>query len=297
MQLMFMNNPSYDPDCKAELHLRTDELRDKFWEISDQRREDAEAERTSLIEQKWTENHLVILANIYIGLIQSELDRYVAVKQVLLDFGKDSAETMIDENQLQSPILNRIEGEVESIYEDLKVKKESSNKKRNFTTNQSSKKADKDRSNDPYSNSKTPMVLAVDSALSAALAFIAEDAQDSKDSKDKKKNNGEAIEFGLGILQKTQAALRTESLITQQRLERLAFFARQHMDDVRIKGRELFLALDEWIGTKFQREIDAARDLANFIREKIETEQRINELIILESDHLIIQSREAPARK
>jgi hypothetical protein len=242
-----------------------------------------------LIEQKYTEIHLVILANIYIGMIQSELERYVAVKQVLLDFGKDAAEIMVEESQIQAPTLTRIEGEIEPIYEDLKAKKETS-KKRNFMTS-NSRKADKDRQNDPYSNSKTPMVLAIDAALTTALTFIGEDVQESKDAKDKKKNVGDAFELGLGVLQKAQAALRAEAQATQARLERLGFFARQHLDDVRAKGRELFLTLDEWVGTKFQREVDAVRDLSNFIRDKIETEQRITDIIILESDRLLIQPR------
>lgn len=72
-----------DPDVKAELHQRSEDLRDKLWEVSDKRREEVEAERMAIIEDRWVEDYSVILANIYITMMQAELDRFQSTRQLL----------------------------------------------------------------------------------------------------------------------------------------------------------------------------------------------------------------------
>jgi hypothetical protein len=72
-----------DPDVKAELHQRTEDLRDKLWEVSDKRREEAEAERLAILEDKWVEDYSFVLANIYITMMQVEVDRYQSTRQIL----------------------------------------------------------------------------------------------------------------------------------------------------------------------------------------------------------------------
>lgn len=82
-----------DPDVKAELHQRVEDLREKLWELSDKRREDTESERLAIIEDKWVEDYSMILANIYITMMQVELDRYQNTRQLLTDYFRDSQET------------------------------------------------------------------------------------------------------------------------------------------------------------------------------------------------------------
>ena len=81
---------SADPDAKAELHQRTEDLKEKLWAMSDTRREEADLERVSIIEDKWVEDHLLIISNIYIAMLQAEVDRYIGTKQISLDYCKDS---------------------------------------------------------------------------------------------------------------------------------------------------------------------------------------------------------------
>ncbi|KAI9096087.1 hypothetical protein DFS34DRAFT_623887 [Phlyctochytrium arcticum] len=87
-----------DLDAKSELHQRADDLRERLWEMSDKRKDEAEAERLFIIEDKWVEDHFVILVNVYIALMQAEVDRHVGTKQLIYDYFKDAYGTVVVEN-------------------------------------------------------------------------------------------------------------------------------------------------------------------------------------------------------
>lgn len=79
-----------DPDAKAELHQRSEDLREKLWDLSDIRREEAEAERLLVVEDKWVEDHSVILTNIFLTAIQAEVDLYYGTRQLVTDYFRDA---------------------------------------------------------------------------------------------------------------------------------------------------------------------------------------------------------------
>ncbi len=81
-----------DAELKAELHQRVEDLREKLWEQSDIRKQEAETERVAWIENKWAEDQFITMCNAYIALFQLEVDRYVATKQVVLDFTREANE-------------------------------------------------------------------------------------------------------------------------------------------------------------------------------------------------------------
>ncbi len=80
----------HDNDVKAELHHRADDLREKLWLDSDQRKEAAEAQRISIIEDQWVEDHSITIQNIYISMFQAEADRFIGTKQFLIDYFRDA---------------------------------------------------------------------------------------------------------------------------------------------------------------------------------------------------------------
>lgn len=79
-----------DPDVKAELFQRAEDLREKLWEMSDTRREEAEAERLLVIEDKWVEDHSVIITNIFLTAMQAEIDTFSGTRQVVTDYFRDA---------------------------------------------------------------------------------------------------------------------------------------------------------------------------------------------------------------
>lgn len=79
-----------DADVKAEFHARADELRDKLWDKIDARRDEIELERTNYIDSRWVEDHAIIITNVFVSMMQLELDRYTTTKQFICDFTRDS---------------------------------------------------------------------------------------------------------------------------------------------------------------------------------------------------------------
>ena len=75
-----------DEDMRADLHQRVDDLRERLWNISDERKENAEKERARLMANGWVDDHTGILSNHYISLMQVELDRFQDAVHLLQDY-------------------------------------------------------------------------------------------------------------------------------------------------------------------------------------------------------------------
>ncbi|ORX79042.1 hypothetical protein BCR32DRAFT_294674 [Anaeromyces robustus] len=90
-----------DPEAKAELHQRTDDLRDKLWEVCDKRKEEAEQERTAIIDDKWIEDHLNLIINIYITMMQVESDHTIGIHQLVHDYYIDSTGYIINDDTMK----------------------------------------------------------------------------------------------------------------------------------------------------------------------------------------------------
>lgn len=71
---------------KADLHQRVDDLRERLWNISDERKENAEKERARVMANGWVDDHTGILSNHYISLMQVELDRFQDAVHLLQDY-------------------------------------------------------------------------------------------------------------------------------------------------------------------------------------------------------------------
>ena len=75
-----------DEEMRAELHQRVDDLREKLWSICDERKEQAESERESVINDTWLDDHLGLLTNYYVMLMQGEVDRFQDTVIFLKDY-------------------------------------------------------------------------------------------------------------------------------------------------------------------------------------------------------------------
>ena len=59
-----------DEETRAELHQRVDDLRERLWNICDERKEQAERERETIMTDGWLDDRLGILSNHYITQMQ-----------------------------------------------------------------------------------------------------------------------------------------------------------------------------------------------------------------------------------
>ncbi|XP_071954486.1 sperm flagellar protein 2-like isoform X2 [Antedon mediterranea] len=75
-----------DEETKSELHQRIEDLRERLWSISDNRKLDAEQERTSVMDEGWLEDRLGLLTNHYLTQMQAEVDRYQQTLHMLKDY-------------------------------------------------------------------------------------------------------------------------------------------------------------------------------------------------------------------
>ncbi|KAK6091403.1 hypothetical protein MT418_8550 [Batrachochytrium dendrobatidis] len=346
-----------DLDTKSELHQRIEDLRDRLWEISDKRRDDAEAERLSLIEDKWTEDHSIILANTYILIMQAEVDRYLGSCQLITDYYRDSnLKPLSDMNRLQSKIhfipssalapieiatilvtaheshvAQKREGiQSASINEQVVPFQAKPTKSGNTVSSSQGQAKEKDVTKKPATgNSKTsasatatasipaitidqsirhatpaqymplekdPIVIDyeninfpdIQAAYEMCIGFLTQNDHGSDipsayipagERRDKKK----PFEVGESKIDDAESqqspellkALELEEQVLRYRLERVRQKSIDHLKKFRQKSFESFILLDDWIGARFQAEMNAAKDMTNVFKEAIESEEKL----------------------
>lgn len=59
-----------DEETMAELHQKVDDLRDRLWNICDERKVQAENERQDIIDDGWLDDRLGLVTNHYITQMQ-----------------------------------------------------------------------------------------------------------------------------------------------------------------------------------------------------------------------------------
>ena len=64
-----------DEETKSELHQRVDDIRDRLWTICDEKKQAAEYERDAILCDGWLTDHLSLLTNAFVTLMQAEVDR------------------------------------------------------------------------------------------------------------------------------------------------------------------------------------------------------------------------------
>nr|XP_013816459.1 PREDICTED: sperm flagellar protein 2 [Apteryx mantelli mantelli] len=75
-----------DEETKAELHQRVTDLRNRLWDICGNRREEADQERTDIMNDGWLPDHKGIAMNHFFSLMQVEVDRFQDTKRLLHDY-------------------------------------------------------------------------------------------------------------------------------------------------------------------------------------------------------------------
>ena len=98
-----------DDETKMELHQRIDDLRERLWNICDERKEQAEVERETVMNDGWLDDRLGVLSNFYITLMQAELDRFQDTVRMMKDYYRGMEGEIPDELNVNYPRLPLIE--------------------------------------------------------------------------------------------------------------------------------------------------------------------------------------------
>lgn len=80
-----------------------------MWELCDARRDQAEEERRRTLRNEWTLIETVILVNVYIGILQAEIDRFVDTMQLLQDYYTSMSQKPLQESRFSKIVLDYIE--------------------------------------------------------------------------------------------------------------------------------------------------------------------------------------------
>lgn len=98
-----------DVDVKCELHRRVADFQAQLWQISDERKHESEEERQKYIRDQWTVLEATLLFNIYIGIIQIEMDRCVDTIRLLQDYYLGMLMRPLQEIRFPKFTLNKME--------------------------------------------------------------------------------------------------------------------------------------------------------------------------------------------
>ncbi|XP_041982476.1 sperm flagellar protein 2-like [Aricia agestis] len=71
---------------RNEWHCRVKELKNRLYDICDERKQYSEEEKHSIISENWICDELIVLANTYVSLMQTELNRFILTYQILHDY-------------------------------------------------------------------------------------------------------------------------------------------------------------------------------------------------------------------
>ncbi|XP_074641466.1 sperm flagellar protein 2-like, partial [Tubulanus polymorphus] len=112
-----------DDETRCELHECVDDLRERLWSICDERKQQAEDERTTTINDGWLDDRLGILSNHYITLIQAELDRFQDTTRLLKDYYRGMDGLIPDELKdeysriplIELPVIERADSPAKSV--------------------------------------------------------------------------------------------------------------------------------------------------------------------------------------
>lgn len=80
-----------------------------MWELCDARRYEAEEERRRTLRNEWTLIEAVVLVNVYIGFLQTEIDRFVDTMQLLQDYYTSMLQKPLQESRFSKIVFDNVE--------------------------------------------------------------------------------------------------------------------------------------------------------------------------------------------
>lgn len=93
-------------------HCQVNDFRTELWELCDVRRHQAEDERKRTLQNQWISVEAAILVNVYIGIMQVELDRFIDTMQLLQDYYTSMSQKPLQESLFTKIVLEHIELEI-----------------------------------------------------------------------------------------------------------------------------------------------------------------------------------------
>ncbi|CAG5095166.1 Similar to Spef2: Sperm flagellar protein 2 (Mus musculus) [Cotesia congregata] len=100
----------FDKVEKSELRGDVEEFQMELWEICDAKRLKADEKRKKIILDDWTSKQIIVLVNIYVRIIQIEINRFVDTLEFLRWYYLTMLQRTIEDNIFRKIILDKVSG-------------------------------------------------------------------------------------------------------------------------------------------------------------------------------------------
>ncbi|KAG5329688.1 SPEF2 protein, partial [Acromyrmex heyeri] len=275
-----------DLDMKCELHCRVDDFRKELWELCDARRYEAEEERKRTLRNQWILMEAMVLVNVYIGILQTEVDRFVDTMQLLQDYYTSMSQKPLQESRFSKIVLDHIELE-DVLQEILDKDKEQMTKIKSITT--SARIIDKDQFKTEIETLLIDVSKSFDSDQNIIYNII-------KDNIRKVRGTVDFIStLMLDMLKKEEKAEWRYAVLFEidrihQRLDVLNAAARSDVTFFLDIMKQTFHRIYHHIIERYKRDIESIDEMANVFCFAIEEERPIQQELLLDGDRFVVRS-------
>ncbi|XP_011695725.1 PREDICTED: sperm flagellar protein 2-like [Wasmannia auropunctata] len=307
-----------DLDMKCELHCRVDDFRTELWELCDARRYEAEEERRRTLCNQWILMKALVLVNVYIGILQTEIDRFVDTMQLLQDYYTSMLQKPLQESPFSKIVLDTFELEdvlQETSLEDKErmvseTKTESSAEASALVVDKSQLKTeletlliDVSKSFDPDQSTVYIIIKdnvrqvrdLVDSVSSVMLEMLKKEEK-AVIAKIEIKGKGNAsfdttrpAGRNRDLVEEWRYAVLYEIGRIRQRLDVLNAAARADVTFLLDTMRQTFHRVYDRIVERYKREIESINEMANVFCVAIEEKRPIQQELVLDDDQFVVR--------
>ena len=255
-----------DNQTKEELHQRTDTLSDQLWEISEQRKNEAVAERKKIMENGWAEFELEQVTSMAQNLMQTEIDKFRNSVYLLYDYYFAIEERLINDppESLHYDLMTySAEGGTEELPPVFNKEGDGQDAKENYP-----------RLNKLYEKALKSQVLPEFECTPPGGSGA--DKKAPPKGKDPKKGPTEDEKQEKYFYdQELKDAIEVEKSVIRFRLTMVRNWALNLMKEIRSKSSKCFDKLATWIEVAFKAETDAILELEKVIKRSIEKEEKL----------------------
>uniref|UniRef100_A0A670IYP8 Sperm flagellar 2 n=1 Tax=Podarcis muralis TaxID=64176 RepID=A0A670IYP8_PODMU len=254
-----------DDETKEELHQRVTDLRDRLWDICENRRDEAQQERNDIMSDGWLPDRLALLMNHIFSLMQNELDRFQDTKRLLHDYyrgmeGKIPTETSNEFTRI--PLI------------DLTDKEQPMEEAKTRIIPLSVHRA---ASPEPKDKMKAIPIKIKDDVFSESIIFNF--APEEKQITEMWHNIVATIS---NMVRKATKELAGSAEAAKSRLELLKAKALAFTEDLQTKAEVTYRNMEKWLGERFLAEMSSVDILTEVARHHIETSTKIQYELVLE---------------
>ncbi|XP_034945820.1 sperm flagellar protein 2-like [Chelonus insularis] len=97
-----------DDEMKNELHYKVSQFQTELWNICNVKRREAQEERKSIILNHWTAVHVIDLINIYLTIIQFEMDRFIDTLKLIQTYYLSMLQRPLQDEKFLKIRLNKL---------------------------------------------------------------------------------------------------------------------------------------------------------------------------------------------